>query len=114
MNDSAKPYLLIFNDYFGERDSILESLDKIDGITHWYTLMPSAIFLTSTRNASELSEALEAIREEPLQPSARYAFFRVSGTDGEGRLSRKAWNLVNNPENPRIEEEPKEERSKGE
>ena len=97
----TRSYILIFNDTVGTRAEILEHLDTLPSVTHWYVCMPNCIFLTSTVSADTISKA---IKEKFGYREGRYLVME-SNNDRQGWLPKAAWHLLRNPSDPRYKDD---------
>jgi len=92
-------YLLVFNEKVGPRKTVQEFLDTLPEVTYWYGCMPSAVFLTSTSTAGQLSEKMKA--RFGTGTGQRFFITEVH-SDRQGWLPKNVWHMLKNPDNPRL------------
>src|SRR5438046_2825137 len=96
----TSPLLLTFGESLGTRQAVTDILDEIPEVTYWFAPFPHGLLLTSTLSAHELAR-----RIEKLIPAAVYGKWIITPVDpdeAQGRLPKKGWHLIHNPESPRL------------
>lgn len=87
-----KPYVLIFNPEVCPRQTILDYLDTLPIVKHWYAFLSSAVFIISDASAHDLTDQLVG--------HVNGSFFFVSEVPkgvNNGRLPKAAWDFINLP-----------------
>jgi hypothetical protein len=92
-------YLIAFNQAFAGRQAITEHLDKIGPTWDWNAVLPNCVFFTSPLSAGTLAKSFE--EAFGTDGGKMFVIIKVDGIDSQGRLSERAWRVVNNPNNPR-------------
>lgn len=92
-------YLLVFNDELGSRSSVQQYLDSLAEVTYWYSCLPSAIFITSTATAGQLSEK---IKQKFGTGNGKRFFITEVHSDRQGWLPKSAWHMLTNPDSPKL------------
>jgi len=57
-------YLLVFDDAVGTRREVLDFLDRQPEILNWYTCLSNAVFIVSTKTASELTSLFRSFTSD--------------------------------------------------
>lgn len=96
----ANPFLFVFNERLGTRQAVVDALDKIPEVPFWYSPFPFGVFLTSNVTASELARRIEQLI--PGAEQAQWIILEIDQYRAQGRLSAKAWNLINKPDSPML------------
>ena len=87
---------------FGTKSDVLDLLNQIEEVTHWYSCMPHCIFLTSTFDAQQIATEIRSHFGE--KPPGLHLVVEVHH-DRQGWLPKKAWHLFQNPSDPSLKDE---------
>lgn len=92
-------YLLVFNEKVGARAQVQDFLNSVPEVTFWYGCLPSAIFLTSTLPAGQISDKL---KERFGSGSGQRWFITEVHQDRQGWVPKQVWHMVKNPTQPKL------------
>lgn len=87
-----KPYVLVFNPDICPRQELLDYLDTLPIVKHWWAFLPSAVFIISDESAHTLASKLVGHVND--------SYFLVSQVPpgaNNGMLPEKAWEFINSP-----------------
>jgi hypothetical protein len=90
-------YLIILGATFPGRKPVQDFLDQIQEVGYWYGCLPRCIFATSSLTANQLAQKIGA-----QFPGRRFLVIEAH-TNRQGILPRRAWHLLRNPDNPKLE-----------
>lgn len=83
-------YLFIYNDDFGNRETVKDILDSIPEITDWRYDLPHAFYLISDLSADQLADLV-------IEKKANARFFLTEvGQNRQGWLPKATWDFLNN------------------
>jgi len=82
-------YLLVFDDAVGTRREVLDFLDKRPEMLDWYACLSNAVFIVSTKTASELTSLFRSFTSD----KGRFVILDTD-TDRNGWLPRKALDFI--------------------
>jgi hypothetical protein len=92
-------YLLVFNTATGTRKEVTDYLDTLTEVTHWYAIMPYAVFLTAGVSARYIAKGF---REKFGSRKGMTFFITEVSADRDGWAPRSLWHMLKNPNNPRL------------
>ena len=94
-----KSYIMVFSSSFADRKQVTDYLDEIGPDWDWQAEFPNCVFFTSELSAWELAKMFE--NKFGIDMGKMFVIAPVIGSESQGRLTERAWRLLNDPRNPR-------------
>ena len=94
-----KSYIIVLG-ILVNRKRVQQFLTALPEVSYWYACLPSCIFTTSSLTAQDLAKRLGA------HFGNRFNFLIMEASKNrQGRLPKKAWHLLQNPDTPILDAE---------
>jgi hypothetical protein len=95
-----KSYIIVLGAQAPPRERIQALLNEMPEVTYWYACISKSIFCTSSLTAFEIADAVF----KKFGNKFRFYITEVLADNSQGWLPKKAWHLIQNPDNPALED----------
>ena len=87
-----KPYLLLFDVTFGNRQEILDHLNTCQEVKNWFAAMPTAIIIISDTTPDKLRLAFRR-----KYPNRLHLITALEPNNYDGWLNKAVWDFIQHP-----------------